>query len=58
VLLNTVTVAANVLVTGNFAFNFVLYCIVDVYFRHTCVNLVCCAEYLYLYLVIFLPGCV
>jgi len=28
-LFNTVIVAANVLVTGNFAFNFVLYCIDD-----------------------------
>jgi len=36
-LFNAITVAANVLVTGNFAFNFVLYCIVDVYFRQTCV---------------------
>ena len=42
-LFNTAIVAANVLQTMNFAFNFVLYCIVNVHFRETWKNLMFCA---------------
>ena len=41
-LFNTAIVATNVLQTMNFAFNFVLYCIVNVHFRETCKELVYC----------------
>lgn len=42
-LFNTAIVATNVLQTMNFAFNFVLYCIVNVHFRETCKELVYCS---------------
>jgi len=38
---NTAVVVANVLVTANFAFNFVLYCVVDTRFREAWKTLVC-----------------
>jgi len=41
-LFNAVIVATNVLLTVNFAFNFVLYCVVNVHFRETWVNLLHC----------------
>lgn len=42
-LFSTAIVATNVLLTMNFAFNFLLYCIVNVHFRATLRQLVCCA---------------
>jgi len=42
-LFNTAIVAANVLQTTNFSFNFVLYCIVNVHFRKTWKKLIYCS---------------
>ena len=41
-LFNVAIIATNVLQTANFAFNFVLYCIVNVHFRETWKSLLCC----------------